>query len=58
MKPKVTKILDANQPWMPAYWVVDGNKAIPLSTFEDDSRRKYSAVKATAAILRAMRHDQ
>lgn len=57
MKPN-TKILDASQPWIPSCWVVDGNRAVKITFFEDDSRRKYSAVKANAAILRAMRHDQ
>jgi hypothetical protein len=55
MKPN--KTLDANQPWMPGFWVVDG-KPIPVIAFEDDSRRKYAAIKVKAAIMKASRNDQ
>lgn len=50
------KPLDANQPWMPGFWVCDP-KAVPVVAFEDDSRRKYAAVKVRAAIMKACRHE-
>jgi hypothetical protein len=56
MNPK-SKQLDANQPWKPGFWVVDG-KAIPTVAFEDDSRRKYAAIKVKAAIMKASRNDE
>lgn len=58
----------AHQPWKPTCWV--GGLFIPsslvgfawvdfpdkqLCEMEDDSRAKYAATKATAAILQAMR---
>lgn len=61
MKPKLNetgKELSGNQPWMPTCWVAEGNKAIQIDFFEDDSRRKYAARKSTAAIIKAMRHDR
>lgn len=60
MKPKLNetgKELSGNQPWMPACWVAEGNKAIQADIFEDKSRRKSSVDATTKAILRAMRHD-
>jgi hypothetical protein len=50
------KQLEADQPWMPHFWVVDG-KAVPVTAFEDDSRRKYATVKVYAAIMKACRND-
>lgn len=57
MNNETNKDVRANQPWEPGCWVAD-TKSVPVSAFCDDSRRKYAAVKANAAILRAMRHDQ
>lgn len=55
MKPKA---LNANQPWIPSCWVgAEDGSTTPIIKLEDDSRRKYCAVKVNAAILRAMRHD-
>lgn len=53
---KNNKTYDANQPWTPSYWVVDG-KPIHVDTFENDSRRKYAIVKTIAAIMKASRHE-
>lgn len=60
--------LHQDLPWRPTCWVggilVTSNligdnwlncSAQQLSELEDDSRAKYAATKATAAILRAMR---
>ena len=55
MKPK-SKQLDPNGPWIPGCWVVDG-RPVGTKFLEDDSRRKYAAVKVNAAIMKAMRHD-
>lgn len=58
----------AHQPWKPTCWV-GGNLvqilrhdlkwaddyAVDLHYLSDDSREKYAATKATAAILRSMR---
>lgn len=41
-------------PWEPTCWVVSA-RPIELCNLADDSRQKYAATKATAAILRAMR---
>ena len=46
--------LHRDLPWKPTCWV-GGHHPIELSALDDDSQRKYSAVKATAAIMRAMR---
>ncbi len=53
---KKNKALDANQPWIPECWVVD-SKPVGIKFFEDDSRRKYAAVKVRAAIMKACRHE-
>lgn len=53
MKPKT---LDANQPWIPGHWVVDG-KAIDAKKFDDASRRKYCTVKIDKLIERMCRHE-
>lgn len=50
MKNKIHRDL----PWKPTCWV-GGHRPIQLCDMEDDSFKKYAAVKATAAILRAMR---
>lgn len=55
MKPNKLK-LDPNGPWDPTCWVGDG-PAIALWKLDDDSRRKYAAMKVNAAIMRAKRHD-
>lgn len=60
--------LHRDLPWKPTCWVggllVHSNRigdhwidcaAQRLSDLEDDSRAKYAAVKATSAIMRAMR---
>lgn len=51
MKPKA---LDGNQPWIPNSYVVD-KQPISIDKFEDDSRRKYCAVKVRQAIMKAQR---
>lgn len=53
MKPKT---LNANQPWIPGHWVVDG-KAIPVKLLGDVSRRKYCTVKIDKLIERMCRHE-
>jgi len=63
--------IQPHQPWKPTCWVGGvylGSQGaimvrdpwvwmpgIELETLEDDSRAKYAATKATAAILRSMR---
>lgn len=49
-----TLLVPANYPWLPSSWVGGGNICY-LRELSDSSRKKYAAVKATAAILRAMR---
>lgn len=46
--------MPANYPWLPQSWV-GGGRILYLNEMRDDSRMKYAAVKATAAIMRAMR---
>lgn len=60
--------IKTHQPWMPTCWVggwlipsdnhntpwIDGRHK-QIEFMRDSSRQKYAAVKATAAILRAMR---
>lgn len=46
--------LHRDLPWKPTCWV-GGRWAIHLTRLEDDSAEKYAAVKATSAIMRAMR---
>ena len=50
MKNKIHRDL----PWKPTCWV-GGKLPIYLCELEEDSRERYAAVKATAAIMRAMR---
>lgn len=50
MKNKIHRDL----PWKPTCWI-GGHRPVQLCEMEDDSHKKYAAVKATAAILRAMR---
>ena len=50
MKNKIHRDL----PWKPMHWV-GGNYPVRLELLDDDSVKKYAAVKATSAILRAMR---
>lgn len=62
--------IQTHQPWKPTCWVggvmvtsaLVGDHWIDcgeqqLSELSDDSRQKYAAVKATAAILRALRRS-
>lgn len=46
--------LHRDLPWRPTCWV-GGKGIIQLCNMQDDTWEKYAAVKATAAILRAMR---
>lgn len=50
MKNKIHRDL----PWKPTCWV-GGKIPVQLCDLDDDTREKYAARKATAAILRAMR---
>jgi len=54
MKNMTTTALYQNYPWMPSAWVGSG-RVIELEMLSDASRKKYAAVKATSAIMRAMR---
>lgn len=41
-------------PWKPSCWV-GGKRPIHIWELDDDTVEKYAAMKATAAIMRAMR---
>lgn len=47
--------IDANQPWMPSYWVAsESGVIVAIALLDVGSRRTYCAKKVNAAILRAM----